>query len=129
MNRLRVAYALATVSLVAVGLFTRLPLIAWPDGLGKYLGAVLWGAMVYCIVRLISPSARLTVCVAVAISVAALIELSQLWHTPWLDAFRSTIVGVLLLGRYFAWADIATYGVGVGIAAGLDVVSGRRRYR
>lgn len=118
----RGSYALVCVVLIVVGLTTRLPFIVWPDGVGKYLGAALWGAMVYCIVRFIRPDARRCVSAAVAISFAALIELSQLWHLGWLDAFRRTSIGVLLLGRYFAVADIVAYAGGIVLAAGLDRV-------
>ncbi|CAN7408146.1 DUF2809 domain-containing protein [Bosea sp. LjRoot90] len=55
-----------------------------------------------------------------AACVAVTVEASQLWHAPWLDAFRQTRLGVLLLGRFFAWADIAAYLVGIGVAAVSD---------
>jgi Protein of unknown function (DUF2809) len=62
-----------------------------------------------------------------AFVVAAAVEASQLWHPAWLDAFRTTTVGVLLLGRYFSFADIAAYAAGIG-AAGVAIaaLAGRR---
>jgi hypothetical protein len=45
-----------------------------------------------------------------------IIETSQAWHTPWLDAFRNTTFGGLLLGHGFLWSDILAYTAG-GIVA------------
>ena len=122
----RVGYATATLAVIAIGLTTRLPLIHWPPMVGKYAGAVLWGAMVYCILRLMRPTSRLLVSAAIAMVAAALVEFSQLWHTAGLDAFRRTTIGVLLSGRYFAWADIATYALGIALAAAIDGLACKR---
>src|ERR1700742_3360797 len=102
-DRHRVAYAVAVLVVIAVGLTTRLPLVHWPPMVGKYAGAVLWGAMVYFIVRLGRPAAQLAVSTAIALVLSAFVEFSQLWHPDWLDDVRRTTIGVLLLGRYFAW--------------------------
>ena len=56
----------------------------------------------------------------VAAGIAVSVEFSQLWHTPWLDGFRQTRLGVLLIGRFFAWADIAAYLAGIVLSAGAD---------
>ena len=42
-----------------------------------------------------------------------LIEISQLYHAPWIDAIRSTALGGLVLGFGFLWSDILCYTVGV----------------
>jgi hypothetical protein len=51
-----------------------------------------------------------------------LIELSQLYHTPWLDTLRHTRMGALGIGQGFLWSDLACYAVGVLCGAGLDLV-------
>lgn len=119
-GRRRVGLAIATILIVGAGLTTRLPGIDWSPVIGKYLGALLWGAMVYCLVGLMRPRCRVFSVMLVATCVAASVELSQLCHTPWLDDFRQTRLGVLLIGRFFAWADIAAYLAGIAIAAGAD---------
>lgn len=48
------------------------------------------------------------------------VEFLKLVHTPWLEWFRGTLAGVLLLGRFFSWWDILAYWVAVGTAAVLD---------
>ncbi|WP_236846475.1 MULTISPECIES: DUF2809 domain-containing protein [unclassified Bosea (in: a-proteobacteria)] len=116
----RAMLALAAILIIAIGLTTRLPGIAWPPIVAKYLGSALWGAMVYCLVAFLRPQWRMTSVALLAACIAATIEASQLWHPPWLDAFRETRLGVLLLGRFFAWADIAAYLVGISVAAVSD---------
>lgn len=116
----RAALALAAIVVIVLGLMTRLPGIGWSPMVAKYLGSLLWGVMVYCLVAWLRPG-WLPVAVALAAScIAVLVEFSQLWHQSWLDEFRATRLGVLLLGRFFAWADIATYLVGIAVVAGID---------
>jgi hypothetical protein len=118
--RQRAPYVLAAILIIAVGLLTRWPAVAMPPVLAKYLGSVLWGAMVYSALRACWPKTRPRIVVVIAIVLAAGVEFSQLWHTPWLDAFRRTTIGVLLIGRYFAFADIAAYSAGILLACGAE---------
>jgi hypothetical protein len=120
--RQRAPYIVAAILIIAVGLLTRWPAIAMPPVLAKYLGSVLWGAMLYYVLRVCWPEARARIVVVVAIVFAAGVEFSQLWHAPWLDAFRRTTIGVLLIGRYFAFADIAAYSAGILLARGGEFV-------
>ena len=41
------------------------------------------------------------------------IELSQLYHAPWIDGLRHTRLGGLILGYGFLWSDLICYAVGV----------------
>lgn len=58
-----------------------------------------------------------------------LIELSQLYHTPWLDGLRSNRVGALALGRGFLWSDLACYAVGVACGVCVDLITSHSRSR
>ncbi|WID97879.1 DUF2809 domain-containing protein [Bosea vestrisii] len=116
----RVVLALFAIVIIAIGLTTRLPGVAWPPIFAKCLGSALWGVMVYCVVAWLRPGWHLARVALAASCVAVAVELSQLWHPAWLDAFRATRMGVLLLGRFFAWADIVAYLVGIGAAAATD---------
>jgi Protein of unknown function (DUF2809) len=60
---------------------------------------------------------------AAASLLAVTVELSQFWHTETLDAFRSTTIGVLLIGRYFSWWDIVAYLIGIAAAALVDTLA------
>ena len=54
-----------------------------------------------------------------AFSVA--IEISQLYHAPWIDSIRRTTLGGLILGFGFLWSDLACYAVGVGLGVIIEV--------
>jgi Protein of unknown function (DUF2809) len=61
-----------------------------------------------------------------AVAIAFVVELSQLYRAPWIDAVRATTAGALVLGQGFLWSDLASYLVGVVLAASLDAVILRR---
>jgi len=56
----------------------------------------------------------------ISAAIAVGVELFRLVHAPWLDAFRLTTAGALLLGRIFSPWDMLAYGVGIGLAVWLD---------
>jgi hypothetical protein len=123
----RRAFAVAAVILICIGLLTRMPLIRWPSEVAKYLGSSLWGAMVFCVIGMCLPRLGVVPLMLLAFIVSAAVETSQLWHPAWLDAFRQTTIGVLLLGRYFSFADIAAYAVGIGAAGAVTMALADRR--
>ena len=56
---------------------------------------------------------RKRVACVLALVFSYLIEISQLYHAPWIDAIRATALGGLVLGFGFLWSDILCYTVGV----------------
>jgi hypothetical protein len=52
--------------------------------------------------------------------IAVCVELFRLVRAPWLDEFRLTLTGALLLGRIFPAWDILAYGAGIGLGMLLD---------
>jgi hypothetical protein len=72
--------------------------------------------MVYFLVALARPDAgsarKLAVAVAVAVAIALSVELSRLYHSPWLDEFRATVAGAILLGRIFSPWNMVAYAIG-----------------
>ena len=48
-----------------------------------------------------------------------LLEFSQLWHPPWLQAVRRTLPGRMLLGTTFDPSDFPYYAAGSALGAGL----------
>lgn len=89
-----------------------------PAFIVKYGGSLLWATMVYFLVALAGAGRSRTV--VVAILIATLVEAFRLVHTPWLDAFRLTLPGALLLGRIFSLWNIVAYVAGVLLAALVD---------
>lgn len=98
-----------------------------PFGVVKHGGSLLWGTMVYLLLAVFAvhrPTFRLAILAAL---IALCVELSRLYHTPWLDAFRLTTPGALLLGRVFSPWNLVAYGAGIALGAGLDRLIARVR--
>ena len=91
-----------------------------PPVIVKYGGSLLWGTMVFLLIAIVAAHwTRRSVALMAAV-IAVSVELFRLVHTPWLDAFRLTLAGALLLGRIFSLWDILAYGVGIALGALLD---------
>jgi Protein of unknown function (DUF2809) len=91
-----------------------------PAFLVKYGGSLLWAAMVYFLVAMVASRLKPPRIALMAAAIAVGVELLRLVHTPWLDAFRLTMAGALLLGRIFSPWNMLAYGVGIVLAMGLD---------
>lgn len=113
---------IAALAVIAVGLALRLTgyKLGLPFLFVKYGGSLLWGAMVYLLLAALSNSRDTTRLVLASVFLSACIEFFRLYHTPWLDAFRLTLPGQLLLGRIFSRWNILAYAAGIGLAAAWD---------
>jgi predicted membrane protein len=69
--------------------------------------------MVYLIVAALAPRASTARVAAIALVVAVLVEFFRLYHTPWLDDFRLTLAGQLLIGRVFSPWNVVAYAAGI----------------
>ena len=92
----------------------------FPAFITRYAGDTLWAVMVYWILALGWRRAGVRALAAGAMAIAIAVECSQLYHAPWIDSIRATLIGALLLGSDFLWSDLVCYAVGTAIAAGLD---------
>ena len=124
--RSRPAYLTLAVAAIAMGLASRRFADAFPEAVRLYAGDVLWAAMVYFVGAVIWRRATVARLAAGTLVFSLLIETSQLYHAPWIDAVRATRLGGLVLGYGFLWSDVVCYAVGVGLAAGIDGVLRRR---
>jgi hypothetical protein len=86
----------------------------------KYGGSVLWGAMMFFLVALAAKRLSVPTVASISVTIAIGVELFRLVNTPWLDAFRLTLAGALLLGRIFSPWDMLAYGVGIALGVLLD---------
>jgi hypothetical protein len=122
--------ALLCLSIVACGLALRgFGLgVGLPTPLVKYGGSILWGTMVFMLVAIAAPSRSRLRIASIAAAIAVGVELFRLVHTPWLDDFRMTLAGALLLGRIFSLWNMLAYGVGIGLGVLLARFS-RRDFR
>jgi uncharacterized protein DUF2809 len=111
--------ALALVT-IAAGLAVRFVPLGLPFFWVKYGGSMLWALMIYWIVSTLLGSARPAVGAIVSGLMATEVECIKLYRAPWLDAFRLTLPGVVLLGRYFSLRDIAAYWIAIALGAFID---------
>jgi hypothetical protein len=109
MIRRRLTATIIALALIPIGVAWRLAPLHLPPFLYKYGGSVLWAAMVYWIVAALWPRLNPLQVAALAGVVALLVECSRLAHTPALDAFRLTLAGKLILGRFFSLKNILAY--------------------
>jgi hypothetical protein len=114
---LSLALMLATVS---GGLTVRFAPLGLPPFFVKYGGSTLWALMVYWIVSTLLPSWRLPAVVLLTGLLATAVEFVKLYHSPGLDAFRLTLPGVMLLGRFFFVWDIVAYWLAIIVGAFAD---------
>jgi hypothetical protein len=81
---------------------------------------MLWAATIYWVVSTLFGRMRFDVVALFAGAVATAVEFFKLCRSPGMDAFRGTLPGVLLLGRYFSVWDIVAYWVAIVVAAAAD---------
>jgi hypothetical protein len=117
-----IARACLCLSVIVLGLSLR----KFGFGLGlpafvvKYGGSILWAAMVFFLVAMATSRLPRWHIASIAAVIALGVELFRLVHTPWLDDFRLTTAGALLLGRIFSLWDLLAYGVGIILGMLLD---------
>ncbi|MDD5186067.1 MAG: DUF2809 domain-containing protein [Paludibacter sp.] len=120
LKRNRLVYFLSTLGVIALGLGSRKFSSFFPELINTYLGDALWALMIYFMAATVFKSKTI-----ITISVASLlfcyaIELSQLYHEPWIDSIRSTTPGGLVLGFGFLWTDMLAYTIGIVFGACIE---------
>lgn len=127
-RRMLIRAALALV-VIACGLSLRwygFPL-GLPAFVVKYGGSLLWATMVFLPVGVLLPWLTRSQLASIALVIAIAVEFSRLVHTPWLDAFRLTTAGALLLGRIFSLWDLVAYAIGIAFGVWVDRLAEMRR--
>jgi hypothetical protein len=121
--RSRPVYAAAGLVVIGLGLWSRSDAAGLPWVVAKYAGDALWGLVVFLGIAFLLSRRSTHVVAALATAFACAVEVSQLYHAPWLDAIRGTLLGGLVLGTpaaTFAWADIFAYMVGIAVGIASD---------
>jgi hypothetical protein len=121
MIKRRIVYLLLFIFFIWLALATRhhpqwfYPIVA------KYGGDTIWAGDFLFFFRAIFPKTSLLKLAIFNYLFGVADEVSQLWHTPWLDSIRHTTFGRLMLGLGFMWSDLVCYFVGTAIAAGIAI--------
>ena len=112
-SKRRVIYLFCALAVIPIGLATRRYGESFPSFIAEYGGDTLWALEAFLLFSFAMPTGRLSHRAAAAFAFSCLIELSQLYHAPWIDAVRQTTLGGLVLGFGFLWSDLLCYAVGV----------------
>ncbi|MCY2978168.1 MAG: DUF2809 domain-containing protein [Planctomycetota bacterium] len=117
MTLVRITYLILALATTLVGLASRRYRPHLPSFIGEYSGDVLWALMLFLVVSFVLAGRPLFQRCIVSLVLAFAVEVSQLYHSPWIDGIRSTTLGGLVLGFGFLWSDLVCYLVSV--AAGV----------
>ncbi len=110
----RIIFAAVIVFLCVSALYIRNRSYSYANFFNTYYPDTAWTMAVYCGFGLLfNRGVKLNFPVALIFSY--LIEISQLFSTPFLSAARATRLGGLILGYGFLWSDIICYTVGAVI--------------
>jgi len=115
--RIRGQYLTLAIATIALGLVVHLHGSALGAAGQDFAGDTLWASMIMWWIGVLAPAARLSVRSVLALAICFIVETSQLYHTPTLDAIRGTTPGHLVLGSGFDPRDLVAYTVGVLAAA------------
>jgi hypothetical protein len=128
MMKLRRRNPLVQINLIALacllGIGSRRYAHALPAFIAAYAGDTLWALAAFLGIGLVLPRAPTRTIALLATSFSVAVEISQLYHAPWIDSIRQTTLGGLILGFGFLWSDLACYALGVGIGVLLEFIGG-----
>ena len=109
----RYVFLLCAIAVLFSGLASRRFRRALPAFLDEFAGDTLWALMLFLLVSTVLARRPILVRAAISLALAFLVEISQLYHAPWIDGIRNTTLGGLVLGFGFLWTDLICYAVGI----------------
>jgi Protein of unknown function (DUF2809) len=110
---------IALVCLLGIG--SRRYAHALPGFIATYAGDTQWALAAFLGIGLVLPQASTRTIALLAISLSVAVEISQLYHAPWIDSVRQTTAGGLILGFGFLWSDLVCYAAGAGLGVMIDI--------
>ncbi|MDU2490086.1 MAG: DUF2809 domain-containing protein [Clostridium celatum] len=128
LRRNRLLYLILTIIVIILGLLSR-KIENLPEIISLYSGDILWALMVFLIISFIFNKKSTIFTITWAIIFSYSIEISQLYHEPWIDAMRNTTLGGLILGFGFLWSDLVCYTIGILIGIVIDIIINKTNIR
>lgn len=128
MKRSRLLYLILIIIVMILGILSR-KMGNLPEIISLYSGDILWALMVFLIISFIFNKKSTIFTISWAIIFSYSIEISQLYHAPWIDAIRNTTLGSLILGFGFLWSDLVCYTIGILIGIVIDVIINKTNIR
>ncbi|GAB4016510.1 ribosomal maturation YjgA family protein [Spirosoma koreense] len=125
-HRNRLLYGGLTLGVLLMGLASR-RLFGEIDFVKAYVGDALWALMVFFGLAFTLNRLSTKTILLLTLLFSFSIELSQLYHVPWIDNLRATRLGALVLGFSFVWSDLICYTIGalVGLLIELYIIPAR----
>jgi len=93
-----------------------------PELIAAYAGDTLWALAAFLGIGVLLPRASTVRVAQLAMAFSVVIEISQLYHAPWIDSIRHTTLGGLFLGFGFVWSDLACYAAGIGLGVCIEML-------
>lgn len=97
-KRNRFLYFIFIVITMLLGLGSRRFSYLLPSFISSFSGDTLWALMIFWIFGFIFNGFRTGNVALLALTFSFTIEISQLYHSPWIDSIRRTTLGGLVLG-------------------------------
>lgn len=127
-NSKRLYYLMVLPVVICLGLLSRRLNAYIPDEIDLFLGDSLWALMIYLLIRIVFINWSQKKAAFIGLLFCFMIELTQLYHSNWIDAIRKTTLGGLVLGYGFLWSDLAAYLLGILLGYVIDVkIRGTKR--
>jgi Protein of unknown function (DUF2809) len=120
-------YLLIMALLVGCGLPSRMiPAELLPRWYVLYFGDFLWAMLIFFGLALALRKVGTLGVVMLALSFTYVIEVTQLFHPPWLEYLRTIKLCALVIGYDFSWTDLVAYTLGIGTGGFMEWVILRR---
>jgi hypothetical protein len=118
--KIRLLYTFLTIVTIGVAPFLFGKWSSLPNWVSFWLGDFLFGVLLFWATMIFFAPANKRKIAIFLIIYCSVVELSQLYHTVWLDALRKTTLGGGILGHHFQWSDLLAYAGGIFFAYVLD---------
>lgn len=122
MSRNRVLYLILIAGTITLGLLSRKFGYYLPEFVNTYIGDSLWALMIFLIFGFTFPKHSSSRIAFISIIFCFIIEISQLYHAPWIASVRATKLGGLILGFGFLWTDLIAYCIGITVGFTLETL-------
>ena len=117
-----------TLVTIPIGIAWRMLPLGLPWFFYKYGCSFLWAVALYWFIATLLPKLYPLALATISALIALIVEFSRLVPQSTIDAFRLTLPGQLILGRFFSFRNIAAYLLAITISALFDdrISPGRR---
>ncbi len=119
---LRIIYTVVALVTIPIGLATRKRPLFFHSFIAEYGGDTLWALLFFLTVRITWINKPLWVIAIITYAFCVLIEISQLYEAAWIQKWRETFLGQMILGRGFLWSDLICYAVGITFGMALAYI-------